>query len=58
MGRGPRDDRVHVATRPAGATHWEGATPDHAMTYVALHESTVDFQEKVTDEQYQLGIGR
>lgn len=38
---------------PPGRRHWEGATQDRAMTYVALHEVAVDFREKVTDEEYQ-----
>lgn len=38
---------------PPGEKHWEGATPDHAMTYVAIHEGTVEFREKVTDEEYR-----
>lgn len=38
---------------PPGERHWEGATPDHAMTYVAIHEGTVEFSERVTDEEYR-----
>lgn len=30
---------------PPGARHWEGAAPDRAMTYVALHEGGVEFDE-------------
>lgn len=40
---------------PPGRRHWEGATPGHAMTYVAIHEQTVEFGERVTDEQYRQG---
>ena len=44
---------------PPGHRHWDGATPDHAMTYIAIHEAkdgkTVEFGEKVTDEEYQKG---
>lgn len=40
---------------PPGQMHWEGATPDHAMTYVAIHEGYVEFGEKVTDEEYRDG---
>lgn len=41
---------------PPGVRHWEGATPDHAMSYVAIQESAfVDFTRKVTDEEYQEG---
>ena len=42
---------------PPGQRHWEGATPGHAMTYVAIQEEpdgkTVEFREKVTDEEYR-----
>ena len=37
---------------PPGRRHWEGATPDQTMAYVALHETTVQFQDKVTDQEY------
>jgi quercetin dioxygenase-like cupin family protein len=40
---------------PPGQRHWEGATPQHEMTYVALHEGAVEFREKVTEEQYRKG---
>ena len=40
---------------PPGQRHWDGATPDHAMTYVAIHEGAVEFREKVTDEEYRKG---
>lgn len=40
---------------PPGQRHWEGATPDHALTYVAIHEGTVEFREKVSDEDYRKG---
>lgn len=44
---------------PPGQRHWEGATPDEAMTYVAIHEagdgSGVEFGERVTDETYRQG---
>jgi quercetin dioxygenase-like cupin family protein len=40
---------------PPGRRHWEGATPDHAMTYVAIHEQTVEFGGRVTDEEYREG---
>ncbi len=43
---------------PPGQRHWEGATPDHAMTYVAIQEEDgriVEFREKVTDEEYRKG---
>ncbi len=44
---------------PPGQRHWEGATPDQAMTYVAIQEetdgSTVEFGDKVTDDEYRKG---
>ncbi len=40
---------------PPGRRHWEGATPDQAMTYVAVHEHTVEFTQSVTDEEYSGG---
>ena len=40
-----------------GEKHWHGATPTTAMTHIAIQERlddrTVDWLEKVTDEQYQ-----
>lgn len=46
-----------VVWYPPGQRHWEGATPDRAMTYVALHEAkdgrTVEFGEEVTDDDYR-----
>lgn len=47
-----------LAWFPPGERHWEGATPDQEMTCVALHETTVEFGERVTDEQYRSGAGR
>jgi quercetin dioxygenase-like cupin family protein len=36
--------------------HWHGATPTTAMTHIAIQErldgTTVDWMEKVSDEQY------
>ena len=40
---------------PPGQRHWEGATPDQEMTYVALHEQTVEFTDRVTDAEYRKG---
>ncbi len=41
---------------PPGVKHWHGATPVTAMTHIAiseaLHGKTVDWMEKVSDEQY------
>lgn len=42
---------------PAGVKHWHGATPTTTMTHIALQEqlngTVVDWQEKVSDEQYR-----
>jgi quercetin dioxygenase-like cupin family protein len=42
---------------PPGERHWHGATPTTAMTHIAiqeaLHGSTVDWMEQVSDEQYR-----
>ena len=32
---------------PPGVKHWEGATADQAMIYVAFHEGEVEFGEQV-----------
>jgi quercetin dioxygenase-like cupin family protein len=43
---------------PPGKKHWHGATPDAAMTHIAIVEAldgkTVDWMEQVSDEQYRL----
>ena len=40
-----------------GEKHWHGASPTTAMTHTAIQEQldgkTVDWMEKVSDEQYQ-----
>lgn len=40
-----------------GEKHWHGASPTTAMTHIAIQEAldgtTVEWMEKVTDEQYQ-----
>lgn len=45
---------------PPGQRHWDGATPEQAMTYIAVHEAqdgrAVEFREKVTDEEYHKGL--
>jgi quercetin dioxygenase-like cupin family protein len=45
---------------PPGEKHWHGATPTTAMTHIAIVEQldgkTVDWMEKVSDEQYQAGL--
>ena len=42
---------------PEDVKHWPGATPDTAMTHIAIAESLngspVDWMEKVSDAQYQ-----
>ena len=44
---------------PPGEKHWHGAAPTTAMTHIAIQEQldgkTVDWMEKVSDEQYQAG---
>jgi quercetin dioxygenase-like cupin family protein len=46
---------------PPGEKHWHGATPTTAMTHIAIVEAldgkTVDWMEKVTDEQYNGVVG-
>jgi len=41
---------------PPGEKHWHGASPDTAMTHIAIQEtldgSSVEWMEKVSDEQY------
>jgi quercetin dioxygenase-like cupin family protein len=42
---------------PPSEKHWHGAAPTTAMTHIAIQErlegKTVDWMEKVSDEQYQ-----
>ena len=42
---------------PPGEKHWHGAAPTTAMTHIAIQErfdgKTVDWMEKVSEEQYQ-----
>ena len=44
---------------PPEKRHWDGATPNHAMSYIAMHEaqggSAVRFLEKVTEDEYLKG---
>ena len=46
-----------VVICPPGVKHWHGASPDGAMTHLAITGSvngkSVDWLEKVTDAQYQ-----
>lgn len=43
---------------PEGVKHWHGATPDNAMSHIAIAESVdgspVTWMEQVSDAQYQL----
>lgn len=45
-----------VVSFAPGEKHWHGAAPTTAMTHIAIQEQldgkTVDWLEKVTDEQY------
>ncbi|BAT61266.1 cupin domain protein [Variibacter gotjawalensis] len=42
---------------PPGEKHWHGASPTTAMTHIAIQEAlegkTVDWLEKVSDDQYR-----
>jgi quercetin dioxygenase-like cupin family protein len=42
---------------PPGEKHWHGATPKTAITHIAIQEAldgkTVEWMEKVSDEQYR-----
>jgi quercetin dioxygenase-like cupin family protein len=44
---------------PPGEKHWHGATAITAMTHIAIQEQldgkTVDWMEKVSEEQYHVG---
>lgn len=53
-------EKIHpgdVVWFPPGEKHWHGATATTAMTHIAIQEQqdgkTVNWMEKVTDEQYQ-----
>jgi len=45
-----------VVWTPPGVKHWHGASPTTAMSHIAIQEQlegrTVEWMEKVTDEQY------
>jgi 4-carboxymuconolactone decarboxylase len=49
-----------VVRIPAGQKHWHGASPQAAMTHIAISEhrdgTTVQWMEKVSDEQYNGAI--
>jgi quercetin dioxygenase-like cupin family protein len=58
---GPVDD-IHsgdVVLFAPGEKHWHGAAPTTAMMHIAIQEAldgkTVDWMEKVSDEEYQGG---
>jgi quercetin dioxygenase-like cupin family protein len=64
LGRAQRESGPIEEIRPGdivwfapGEKHWHGASPAVAMTHLAIQEKldgkTVDWLEKVTDEQYQ-----
>jgi quercetin dioxygenase-like cupin family protein len=46
---------------PPGEKHWHGAAPNTAMTHIAILEAldgkTVDWMEKVGDDEYQAAAG-
>jgi 4-carboxymuconolactone decarboxylase len=50
-----------VVRIPAGVKHWHGASPQTAMSHIALQESqdgqAVQWLEKVTDTQYNAPVG-
>ena len=57
-GRDVREMNVgDIVWIPEGVKHWHGATPENAMTHIAIAESLngspVEWMEKVTDTQYQ-----
>jgi len=49
-----------VVRIPPGQKHWHGATATTGMTHIAIQEQrdgkTVDWMEKVSDEQYRAGL--
>jgi quercetin dioxygenase-like cupin family protein len=55
---GPREEVLpgDVVWVPPGVKHWHGATATQGMTHLAISEAldgkTVDWMEKVTDQQY------
>lgn len=59
MEGGPKEEvrSGDVVFIPAGARHWHGATATSAMTHAAVAEAldgkSVDWMEKVSDEQYR-----
>jgi quercetin dioxygenase-like cupin family protein len=66
LGRGQREGGPVEEIQPGDIVwfapqekHWHGASPHCAMTHIAIAEAldskTVDWMEKVTDEQYGAG---
>ena len=55
---GPREEVLpgDVVWFPPGVKHWHGATATQGMTHIAISEAldgkTVDWMEKVSDQQY------
>ena len=49
-----------VARIPAGQKHWHGASPQSAMTHLAVSEhrdgTSVEWMEEVTDDQYDAAV--
>jgi quercetin dioxygenase-like cupin family protein len=46
---------------PPGEKHWHGASPNNAMTHVAMQESLdgnhITWMEPVSDEEYAAKVG-
>ena len=62
QGEGEEIVEIHagdIVWCPPGQRHWDGATPEHALTYIAVQEAqdgrAVEFREQVTDEEYRQG---
>ncbi len=66
LGRAQREGGAVEELRPGdtvwfapGEKHWHGASPDTAMTHIAIAEAldgkAVDWMEQVSDEQYRSG---
>ncbi|BCP55476.1 cupin [Kaistia sp. 32K] len=64
LGRAQREGGPIEELRPGdvvwfgpGEKHWHGASPETAMTHIAIHEhldgKVVDWMEPVSDEDYQ-----
>jgi quercetin dioxygenase-like cupin family protein len=58
---GPREEVLpgDIVWFPPGEKHWHGATDTAAMSHIAIAESldgkTVNWLEKVSDQQYRAG---